>query len=446
MMKKVLLLAALWSMAAATARAETLVEATAAALETSPALAAERARLEAVREEMPIAWAEALPQITLDAAAFDGRSTEQAIPIRVRENPEYWIGTVRSSTLLFGGGHAWFARREARAQIASGIARYQDRAQTLVVDVARAYGDVLQEQAVRAAQEEAVENFTEQRRYVDAHVRNGFLTRTDMAQADARLAAARADLATASARLVAAHEAFTRLVGRPPSDLRAPASLVGLPPTLEQALVIAEDDNPVLIGELADYEASDAAVDLAAATGRARVTFDTNYSEFAERHGPAANARESENQIALRMTVPLFNGGEIRARTRQQRHLRDAARSDVDEVRRRVRENVTGAWANLTAARARLESNRARVESAELASRGVRREQEFGQRSTIDVLNQETELLQARIALAQAEREAMVAERELAQHLGVVIVATQSAETAPGPGAAAPGGSRLARP
>ena len=412
------------------AHGETLIEATASALDTSPALAAERARLEAVREELPIAWAEALPQVTLDASAFDNNSSEASFGLSVREQDEYWIGSIRTSTLLFGGGRAWFSRRQARAQIAEAVARYQDSAQNLVLDVARAYGDVRQEQAIVAAQEQAVANYAEQRRYVNAHLRHGFLTQTDQAQADARYAASRADLALANARLVAANEAFLRLVGRPASALAAPQPLTDIPASLDEALAIAEENNPRILARTANYAASDAAVDVAAAQGRARVTFDTTDSSFAARSGPAQNEEESESNVTLRLSVPLFSGGEIRARTRQQRHLRDASRSDLEEERRRVHEGVSVAWSNLAAARSREESSGVRVEAAELASRGVLREQEFGQRSTIDVLDQENELLQARIALAQAERQSMVAERELAAELGLLIAFTQRSEPA----------------
>lgn len=423
------------------AAGETLTEATASALDTSPALAAERARLEAVREELPIAWAEALPQVTLDAGAFDTRRSEPLFSTAVRDQPEHWIGTIRTSTLLFGGGRAWFSRREARARIAEAVARYQDSAQNLVLDVARAYGDVRQEQAIVRAQERALANYAEQRRYVAAHVRTGFVTQTDQAQADARHAAARADLAQAQARLVAANEAFLRLVGRPASGLAVPHSLPDLPADLEAALATAQEQNPRILARTANYLASDAAVDVAAAQGRARVTFDTTDSAFATRSGPSQNAEESESSLALRLSVPLFAGGEIRARARQQRHFRDASRADLEEERRRVHEAVSVAWSNLSAARSREESSRIRVESAELAARGVLREQEFGQRTTIDVLDQQNELLQALIALAQAERQTMVAERELAAHLGQLVTSMQRAD-APPPAPAASGRGR----
>jgi outer membrane protein TolC len=128
---------------------------------------------------------------------------------------------------------------------------------------------------------------------------------------------------------------------------------------------------------------------------------------------------QTEQSISLRVTIPLFTGGSVAARTRQQRHLRDAANYELADTQRRVHEEVTVSFSLLESSRARVESSRIRLESAELASRGVRREQQFGQRSMIDVLNQEQELLGARIALAEAERDEMIAQRALAASVGL---------------------------
>jgi outer membrane protein len=402
------------------ARAETLGESTATALGFSPALQGEMQRVEATREALPIAWAEVFPQVTLDASATDARSTESGLAFSVRQQREHWIAGIRTSTLLYGGGRLGASRRQARAQIAEAVARYQERMQSFILDVTRAYGDVRQEQATLDAQEQAVANFTEQRRYVASHVRNGFLTLTDLAQADSRLANARADLATANARLVAANEAYLRLVGHAPGALSAPIALRGMPATLGQAHELAARESPTITAQMAAYEASDAAVALAAAQGRFNVSLETSDAALSAIDPRPTDGEESEDSVSLRVSVPLFSGGGIRARERQQRHLRRAERYDLDETRNVVRERVTVAWANLAAARARIEATQARVEAAEAANEGVRREQEVGQRTTIDVLDQENELLQARISLAQAERQAMVAERELAASLGSV--------------------------
>ncbi len=416
------------AVAAAPAGAETLAEATTAALETSPALAAERARLEAVRENEPLAWSEALPQITLDATAFDSRSTERTFSTGVRTERNYWVGTIRTSTLLFGSGRIWSSTRQARAEIASAVARYQDAAQNLMLDVTRAYSDVRLAQATLAAQEQAVANLSEQQRFVDANVRNGFLTRTDLAQAEARLAQARADLANANTRLVAANEAYRRLVGRPPTDLTLPNRLTDLPASLDMATEEAARENPAIVAQEATYRARDAAVGRADAQGRLRVFLETNNSQLDVIDDDINRREEAEDTASVRLSMPIFSGGATRARMRQERYERQAASFDVVETRRRVHEAVNVAWSDLNGARARLEASSARLEAAELANRGVRREQEFGQRSVFEVLDQEQELLAARVAYAQAERDLVVAERELAARVGRIAVLSQQAE------------------
>jgi outer membrane protein len=401
------------------AAAETLPEAISAALSSSPSLAAQRARLQAVRQALPIAWAEALPQISVDLSANQTERTENQLALTVREQPEYWIGSVRTSTLLWGAGRVSSSTRQARAQIASAVASYQNTAQSLILDVTRAYGGFRQAQAVAAAQQQSLENLTEQLAFVTANVDQGFLTQTDLAQARARLAQARADLAVANARLVEAAEAYQRLVGRPPQDLTVPESLTGFPSSLSEAVEVAAVENPQINTAIAEVEGADASVGIAASQGRVRVSVETNNSMFDEiRRSRVARGEQSEDSVSLRVSVPIYQGGATRARTEVQRQSREAARFELAENQRRVREQVIVAWSNLNAARARLASSQARVEAAELASRGIRREQNFGQRSTIDVLNQEQELLSARVALAGAENDAMVAERALAANLG----------------------------
>lgn len=416
--------------------AQTLEEETRATIATSPVLGAERARLEAVREARPIAWSELLPQITLEGSGVDAERSELG-PVRtrtqIRELPDYWVASIRSSTLLFGSGRVLATTRQARAQIASAVALYQNAVQSLALELAQAYGDSRFARATLEAQEQTLTNLQEQERFARANQREGFLTRTDVAQAEARVAQASADLARARVNVIQADEAYMRITGRPPGALEAPASLSGLPESLDQALDVAEG-HPELVAAIANIEASEAAVDAAAANGRLRVFLETNHSRYdaiesafdVPRLTTSPLSRrlnyeeQSEHQVSLRLSVPLFSGGGIRARTRQQRHLRDAANYELADTQRRIREGAIVSFSQLAASRARLEASRIRLEAAELASRGVRREQQFGQRSMIDVLNQEQELLGARVGLAQAERDMMVAERTLATSVGLI--------------------------
>ncbi|MGD9967434.1 MAG: TolC family outer membrane protein [Hyphomonadaceae bacterium] len=399
---------------------DTLGEAMASAQETNPTLAAQRQRLRATREALPQALAEALPQVSVSASANanDRDFEDPAIPDAGRT--ETWSAQANVSQLLFGSGRVLASTRAARAQIAGAVADYEGARQTLLLDVTRAYADVRQAQAVVAARETTVSNLQRLLEYARAQFEAGVVTRTDTAQAEARYAQARTQLVQAQGAMAASVEAYRRLVGRPPADLQAPPVATGLPSSLDTALETAVDNSPALIGAQADTRLADANVASADAQGRANVTLDAGYSLGADFDDELSES--SNDSVGVRLSVPLFRGGALRSRSRQQRALRSASNLDLAATERAVRENVTNAWTGLASARAAVNSAREQVEAAELAYEGVRLEQETGLRSTVEVLDQEADLLTARIALAQAERDLVVAERQLLAAVGTLDI------------------------
>lgn len=392
------------------------------AISTNPSLAAERARVRAVRQALPQAWAELLPQVTVDASAIEQDSSEdEFLPaFTIREQPEYWIASVRSSTLLFGSGRVLASTRQARAQIASAVALYQEAVQGVAIEFTQAYAETIYSREALAAQQESLANLEEQVRFARANQREGFLTRTDVAQAEARVAQARADVARARAAVVEAMQAYVRVAGHPPGELPAPPALQGLPASLEDALAYAEDEHPTLVAAVAEVAGANASVDLAASGGRLRLFLDSTNSTFDAIGGTQDFSQEFESTVSVRVFVPLFSGGANAARTRQQRYVRDAARYSLVDAQRRVSQRVNVAWSQRESAQIRLDASKARLEAAELANRGTRREQQFGQRSMIDVLNQEQEWLSARVAVAEAERDLVISERVLASSIGII--------------------------
>lgn len=392
------------------------------AISTNPGLAAERARVRAVRQALPQAWSELLPQVSVDAAAIEQDSSEdEFLPaFTIREQPEYWVASVRASTLLFGSGRVLASTRQARAQIASAVALYQEAVQNVALEFTQAYAETMFAREALAAQQESLANLEEQVRFARANQREGFLTRTDVAQAEARVAQAQADLARVRSRLTEAMQLYTRVVGHPPGELQRPPPLEGLPANVDDALAYALDEHPALVAAAAEVAGANAAVDLAASNGRLRLFLESTNSTFDAIGGTNDFAQEFESSVSVRVTVPLFSGGANRSRVRQQRYVRDASRYSLIYAQRRVTQHVNVSWSELDSARARLEASRTRLEAAELANRGTRREQQFGQRSMIDVLNQEQERLAARVALAEAERDVVIAERVLAAAIGII--------------------------
>jgi outer membrane protein len=423
MRKKVLMRTLIVSLAAlsaavGTAEADTLAEAMTSAQESNPTLAAQRQRLRATREVLPQAWSAALPQVSLSgsATASDRDSDD---PLLETDRNETWSSSANISQLLFGSGRVLASTRAARAQIAGAVADYEGARQTLLLDVTSAYANVRQAQAVVSARETTVSNLQRLLEFAQAQFDAGVVTRTDVAQAQARYAQARTQLVQAQGAMAASVEAYRRLVGRPPSDLQAPPSATGLPTDLNRALEIAVDNNPDLISAQAATRLADANVDVAASQGRLNMTLEGGYSlggDFDD------DIETSTDSVGVRVSVPLFQGGLVRSRTRQQRALRSASNLDLAATQRFVEEGVTNAWTGLASARSAVESARQQVEAAELAYEGIRLEQETGLRSTIDVLNQEQDLLDARLALAQAERDLVVAERQMLAAVGTLDI------------------------
>ncbi|MBI1251939.1 MAG: TolC family outer membrane protein [Alphaproteobacteria bacterium] len=392
------------------ANAETLDESMSAALETNPSLAAARARLNATREQLPQAWSEALPQISASASASESSFRSDNPAVAGGEDRD-WSGGISASQLLFGSGRVLATTRQARATIAQAAANYESTEQTLLLDVTRAYADVRQAQAVVAAREQTVRNLSSLFNFSTAQFDAGVVTRTDVAQSQARSAQARTQLVQAQGQLAAAVETYMRLVGYPPSDLEAPGRSSDLPQTLDAALDVAGRENPTLLSAVAAQEAADAAVLGAYSNFGPRVTLEGSTGRGGGFDDGDFDSRS--DSVGVRLSVPLFTGGSNVSRARQQRALRSAANLDVAAAQRSVRESVTTAWTTLQSAQAAVISAREQVEAAELAYRGVRLEQETGLRSTVEVLDQEQDLLTARLALAQSERDLVVAERQV---------------------------------
>jgi len=245
---------------------------------------------------------------------------------------------------------------------------------------------------------------------------------TDVAQADARIAASRAQVARARADQIAAERAFIRIVGRPPGDLSVAPAPEGLPGSLEEANALAARNRDALEAARQQVKAADAAVDLARSGGGLRLSLEAS-SFYDDGFNLPQSDRIIDDTVALRVSIPLFTGGAVRARTQQQRDLRSAARLDLAVALRDVEEGVATSWATLDAARAAREAAEAEVAAAELAVRGAKREQQNGLRSVFEVLDQEQNLLNARLAAARAERDVSVAERQVLFEIGALSCA-----------------------
>ncbi len=399
------------ALAIAPAQADDLREALAAAYTNNPTLEGARANQRAVDENVPIQRAQGLPSLNVVAnhIEFIRQSANAFAP------PERNLGVGADLLVpVYSGGAVRNGIAAAKERIEAGQADLRNTESTLFAQVVAAYMDVLRTEALVAL---ATNNVAVLRTNLEAtsdRFQIGDLTITDVAQSRSRLAVAEGDLQSAEANLIAAREAYVRLVGQQPGELAAPPPLPGLPDTVGEAIVSALENNPNLEAAKQRAEAAGYDTKVAGAGRLPTVSLFVNgdYSDFfgtLRSNFPGLVQREVTANAGVRVTVPVFQAGLPAARQRQAGARESAALEDVIAAERQIIAETRSTYASWQAANGVIKSAQAAVEAAELSLEGVRAENSIGNRTIIEVLNAEQELVQARAQLVTARRNAYVA-------------------------------------
>nr|WP_245790188.1 TolC family outer membrane protein [Erythrobacter sanguineus] len=396
---------------AAPAQADNLREALVEAYGSNPTLEAARANQRATDEGVPIQRAPGLPSLDVTAThiEFIRQSANAFAP------PERNLGVTTALLVpVYSGGAVRNGIAAAKDRVEAGQADLRNTESTIFAQVVAAYMDVLRTEALAAL---AANNVAVLRTNLEAtsdRFQIGDVTITDVAQSRSRLAVAEGDLQQAEANLIAARETYIRLVGQAPGELAPPPPLPGLPDTMGDAIVSALENNPNL--EAAKLRAEAAGFDTkVAGAGRLPTVglfVNGQYSDFfgtLASNFPGLVQREVTANAGVRVTVPLFQGGLPAARQRQAGARESAALEDVIASERQIIAETRSTWSNWQAANGVIKSAQAAVEAAELSLEGVRAENSIGNRTIIEVLNAEQELVSARAQLVTARRNAYVA-------------------------------------
>ena len=244
----------------------------------------------------------------------------------------------------------------------------------------------------------------------------GDLTRTDVAQSQARLALAKGDTRTAEANLAAARENYIALIGKPPVNLQPPPPLPDLPASAEDAVQVALENNPDILAARERSKAAGYDINVAGATRQPRVELYTTgaYQDYFNSLGGSFpgltfSQHETTAEAGIRASIPLFQGGRPAALRRQAQAGASAALEQEIGAERNVIAQTRAAFSSLQAANELISSTQSAVDAAALSLEGVRAENSVGNRTILDILDAEQELLQARVRLATARRNAYVA-------------------------------------
>lgn len=404
------------ALAPATAQADNLREALASAYETNPTLEAARAQQRATDEDVPIQSSRAAPDVSLSANHIE---FVKISPNSFTAPERRFQGGIDLTVPFYSGGAVKNGIKAAKERVAAGQADLRGTESSIFSQVVAAYMDVLRTEALSALAGNQVDVLTINLEATNDRFEIGELTRTDIAQSQSRLAVAQSDFRNAQANLINARETYIQLVGRAPQDLEAPPPLPGLPDTVGEAVVTALENNPDLIAAKERAEAAGFDSEVAGAGRLPTIGGFVNYDYtdyFGTLGGPLANVPgsnifqdETTANVGVQVTIPIFQGGRPAAQQRQAYARETAALETVIATERNIIAQTRSAYSSWQASQAVIESSQAAVAAAELSLEGVRAENSIGNRTILDVLNAEQELLSARAQLVTARRNAYVA-------------------------------------
>ena len=411
-------LASLWLAGLPAAGAQSLEETLVSAYRSNPALAAQRARLDQTEEGYVQARAGRLPSVSANAEVSEQEVWGGAFNIR---NGDLGYG-LSINQPIYQGGRISGSIDAALARVEAGREALRAAEQGVLLDAVAAHAEVVRDRQIVAIRSNNVDVLAEQLRAARDRFEVGEITRTDVAQAEARLSGARAQLSAAQAALAASRAAYVRVAGVEPADPEpaAPPS-AGLPEALADAAQAALTTNPDLRAAQLQEIAAEQGVRVARGALRPNVSVGAQVSEG--RPSDFSGQVQGSATVRAQVSMPLFTGGLNRSQVREARAAADEARLSQLGVRRQVIEGVTNAWNNYLAAQAVIESSREAVRANEIAFEGVEQEAFVGLRTTLDVLNAEQELLNSRLELVRAERDLTVAAYALLQAMGFLDAA-----------------------
>ncbi|MBA3576308.1 MAG: TolC family outer membrane protein [Sphingomonas sp.] len=408
-------------LAAGPASADTLREALASTYQNNPTLMAQRESLRATDSSVAIARAAGRPQVT-GVVGVNRNLTRSGVIAQTQGNDHNvsLSGGVDVSLPLFSGGRVKNSIRAAQTRVEAGRALLDAVEGDIFTEAVAAYMDVIRDRAIVELNQNNVRVLDTNLQATRDRFEIGDLTRTDIAQSEARLELARSTLANAESRLASSVENYRRVIGEPPEVLSPPPPLPPLPTTAEQAVRIALASNPDLVAAARQAVAAGLDVRVARAarlptlSGVAsgdylnQVTGDTN---GLDRSGTATS-------VGISAQIPLYQGGGPAARIRQAQAIEGQLLEQVVGSERTVVANTRSAFAAYQAAERAIQSSQLAVSANELALEGTRAEQSVGTRNVLDILNAEQELLNAQVTLVTARRDHYVAGFQLLNAMG----------------------------
>src|SRR5216683_2864779 len=411
--------------------AESLPEALVKAYQTNPQLNAERARQRGTDENVPQALAGYRPQIVASLGA-GLQAVRNLLPDNTIQSATLrpWTIGVTVSQTLFNGFKTANSVRVAEFQVLSGREALRNVGQGVLLDAVTAYMNVMANKALYEAQRTNVQVLREIQATTKKRLAAGDVTPTDTAQAEARVSRGLADLNAAEVALGISKELYTQVIGGAPSDL-TPASPVDrlAPGTQTASIDTANHEHPAILGAGYDVDVAQTSIKLAESSLLPQVSVQASASRSVQTDSSLTTNSTDQASVLGQVNVPIYDGGSAASQTRQAKEVASQSRLVLEQVRNQSRTAVVSAWISNEGTKIALNAAESEVRAAEVALQGVRREAQGGQRTTIDVLNAQQDLTNARSRQIMAQRDRVIASYTLLSAVGRLDVRTLNLNT-----------------
>src|SRR6201992_1804793 len=408
------------------ALADTIEAALVRAYQNNPQLNAQRAQVRVTDENVPQGLSGYRPKVAITASAgyqyTDTNSTQGGSPTAIVRTEIHGTDAPRSAGLtvsqtLFNGQITANKTRAAESQVSGAREALRVLEQTVLLQAATIYMDYLRDSAIVEVQKSNVRVLEQTLKQTRDRFNVGEVTRTDVAQSEAQLAAGRTQLLTAESNLTTTRSNFRRIIGNDPANL-APRSPVDrfLPATLPAAVELRLVENPHLTASMYGIDVNFLQVKIAEGALLPTVTAQISVQQAYEQQ--LTTYQTLGASAIVQASIPVYQGGAEYSLIRQSKENLAQQRLVLEQTRDQTRANTVTAWGQLQAGIAQVSSAQSQVTASEIALNGVREEAKAGQRTTLDVLNAQQALVNARVALVTAQHDRVVASYSVLSAVG----------------------------
>jgi len=382
------------------------------AYENNPFLKASREELKATDENMPQAISGFLPSISANTERGRRETTQSGTAIdKVTDTKEIVIRQP-----LFRGGQTYNNIKLAKNIIESGRESLKEVEQEVLLEAITAYSDIIRDQEVLELSKNNVEVLQKHLEVTTERFELGEVTKTDVAQAEAGLSVAKSEMISADGILESSKARFERIVGEKPGILKNIEQPALFTHSLDELIQIAMAENPSILSTIYSQKAANNRVSVEKGKLLPSVNFQASKDE---QRGALFTSSDLENErFSINVSIPLYQSGAEYSSVRQAKFNHGRLKLGLEDQRNKVREAVIEAFNNFHVARAVIKSNQAAIEASQIALEGTQEEAKFGARTTLDVLDAEQELFEAKANLIRSKRDEIVSYYTLLSYIG----------------------------